>query len=62
VTLGAYELAGGTSVFSDNVLQRRLRDAQVATQHRIISEVNLAPIGQTLFGMGSHDFLEKHRI
>jgi indole-3-acetate monooxygenase len=62
VTRGAHELAGGTSVFSENTLQRRLRDAQVATQHRIISDVNKLPVGQTLFGMGSHEFLERHRI
>jgi indole-3-acetate monooxygenase len=62
VTRGAYELAGGTSIFTDHVLQRRLRDAQVATQHRMISEVNNAPIGQTLFGLGSHELLDQFRI
>jgi indole-3-acetate monooxygenase len=62
VTRGAHELAGGTSVFLTSSLQRRLRDAQVATQHRIISDVNKMPVGQALFGMGSHEFLERHRI
>ena len=29
----AYTLGGGAAVYSDNSLQRRFRDAHVATQH-----------------------------
>lgn len=44
----AYTLAGGTSVYSNNTLQRRFRDAHVATQHLVVSPATFELSGRVL--------------
>ena len=46
-----HHLAGGTSVFSSSPIQRRLRDSQIATQHRMVSPTNYQIIGKILLGL-----------
>ena len=46
-----YTLAGGTSVFESNVLQRCLRDARVATQHLMVSPRLYETLGRTFVGI-----------
>lgn len=47
----AYNLGGGSSVFSGNVLQRCLRDAHTATQHVMVSTRILETAGKFLLGL-----------
>jgi alkylation response protein AidB-like acyl-CoA dehydrogenase len=50
VTRSAYDLAGGTAVYASHPLQRRLRDAQVATQHMMIAPPTYELTGRVLLG------------
>ncbi|KAB7644502.1 hydrolase [Polymorphobacter fuscus] len=51
VTRTAYDLAGGTAVYAGHPLQRRLRDAQVATQHMMIAPPTWELTGRVLLGL-----------
>jgi alkylation response protein AidB-like acyl-CoA dehydrogenase len=46
----AYTLAGGTSVYSSNVLQRCLRDIHVATQHIMVAPKLDETLGKLMMG------------
>lgn len=46
----AYTLAGGTSVYDTNVLQRCLRDAHVTTQHLMVAPKLHETLGKLLLG------------
>ncbi|OYU14164.1 MAG: hydrolase [Alphaproteobacteria bacterium PA4] len=51
VTRTAYDLAGGTAVYTSHPLQRRLRDAHVATQHMMIAPPTWELTGRVLLGL-----------
>jgi alkylation response protein AidB-like acyl-CoA dehydrogenase len=51
VTRAMYDLAGGSSVFLASPLQRRFRDAHVATQHLMISPPTYELAGRVLMGL-----------
>ena len=51
VTRTAYDLAGGTAVYASHPLQRRLRDAHVATQHIMIAPPIYELTGRVLLGL-----------
>lgn len=51
VTRTAYDLAGGTAVYSSHPLQRRMRDAHVATQHMMIAPPTYELTGRVLLGL-----------
>lgn len=51
VTRIAYDMAGGTAVYSSHPLQRRLRDAEVATQHTMIAPPTYELTGRVLLGL-----------
>ncbi|MFO1120669.1 MAG: acyl-CoA dehydrogenase family protein [Rhodospirillales bacterium] len=51
VTRAMYDLAGGSSVFLSSPLQRRFRDAHVATQHLMISPPTYELAGRVLMGL-----------
>lgn len=51
VTRTAYDMAGGTAVYSSHPLQRRLRDAEVATQHMMIAPPTYELTGRVLLGL-----------
>lgn len=44
----AYSLAGGSSVYLNNTLQRRFRDAHVVTQHIVVSPATFELAGRVL--------------
>jgi alkylation response protein AidB-like acyl-CoA dehydrogenase len=46
-----YHAAGGTSVYKTNTLERVFRDAHVATQHAMVAERVLEPLGRMRFGL-----------
>jgi len=47
----AYDLGGGSSVHLSSPLQRRFRDAHVATQHVLVSPATLELAGRVLMGL-----------
>ena len=51
VTRAVYDLGGGSSVHLSSPLQRRFRDAHVATQHVMISPATLELAGRVLMGL-----------
>lgn len=51
VTRSMYDLAGGSSVFLSSPLQRRFRDAHVATQHLMIAPPTYELTGRVLMGL-----------
>ena len=51
VTRSAYDMAGGTAVYARHPLQRRLRDAHVATQHMMIAPPTYELSGRVLLGL-----------
>ena len=51
VTRSMYDLGGGSSVFLSSPLQRRFRDAHVATQHLMVSPPTYELIGRVLMGL-----------
>ena len=50
-TEAAYRLAGGSSIYDSNPLQRRLRDAQVAAQHMLVAPATWELSGRVLLGL-----------
>ena len=51
ITRSMYDLAGGSSVFLNSSLQRRMRDAHVATQHMMVSPQTYELIGRVGFDL-----------
>lgn len=51
VVRSAFALAGGTAVRNDSPLPRLLRDANVVTQHLMVSSVTYEPVGRVLLGL-----------
>ncbi|MCU0891422.1 MAG: acyl-CoA dehydrogenase family protein [Sandarakinorhabdus sp.] len=51
VTAKMHELAGGTSVYASHPLNRRFRDAHVATQHVMVAPPTLELAGRVLLGL-----------
>jgi alkylation response protein AidB-like acyl-CoA dehydrogenase len=51
VTRAMHDLGGGSSVFLDNPLQRRFRDAHVGTQHAMVATATLELVGRVLMGL-----------
>ncbi|MGE3632237.1 MAG: acyl-CoA dehydrogenase family protein [Sandaracinaceae bacterium] len=47
----AYTLAGGAAVWDESPLQRHLRDVHVMTQHLMVGEPTLKPVGRVLLGL-----------
>lgn len=50
-----HDLAGGAAVYLNNPLQRRFRDAHVATQHMMIAPSTLEVAGRALLGLPTED-------
>lgn len=48
VVTAVYQLAGGSSVFLTSPLQRRFRDAHVATQHMMVAPSTYELTGRAL--------------
>ncbi len=46
-----YNNAGGSSVYSDNAIQRCFRDVHVVTQHIMVAQPTLETIGKVMFGI-----------
>lgn len=55
VVRSAYDMAGGTAVYSIHPLQRRLRDAHVATQHMMVGPSTYELTGRVLLGLPTDD-------
>ena len=53
-TDAAYTLAGGSSVYSSNVLQRCLRDVHVTTQHLMVAPKLYETLGKLLLGLDAN--------
>ena len=51
VTRSMYDLGGGSSVFLSSPLQRRFRDAHVATQHLMVAPPTYELVGRVLMGL-----------
>jgi alkylation response protein AidB-like acyl-CoA dehydrogenase len=51
VVRSAYDMAGGTAVYSIHPLQRRLRDAHVATQHMMVGPSTWELTGRVMLGL-----------
>jgi indole-3-acetate monooxygenase len=47
----AYKLGGGSSIFAGSALQRRFRDAHVATQHMLVAPATWELTGRLLLGL-----------
>ena len=47
----AYHLGGGSSIYESSPLQRHFRDVHTMTQHIMVNEVSLKPVGRVLFGL-----------
>lgn len=52
-----HELAGGSSVYASHPLNRRFRDAHVATQHVMVAPPTLELAGRVLLGLPTDDML-----
>jgi hypothetical protein len=50
VVTTAYRAGGGSSVYADSPLQRRLRDVNAVTQHFLVKPATLATAGAILAG------------
>lgn len=55
VVRAMYDLAGGTAVYETSPLQRRFRDAHVATQHIMTGPATLEMTGRVLMGLPGDD-------
>jgi indole-3-acetate monooxygenase len=51
VTQSAYRLAGGSAIYETSPLQRRFRDANVATQHMLVGPATWELTGRLLLGI-----------
>ena len=47
----AYHLGGGASIYESSPLQRHFRDVHTMTQHIMVNEISLKPVGRVLFGL-----------
>jgi alkylation response protein AidB-like acyl-CoA dehydrogenase len=47
----AYHLGGGASIYESSPLQRHFRDVHAMTQHIMVNEISLKPVGRVLFGL-----------
>ena len=50
VATAMYRAGGGSSIYSSSPLQRRFRDANVATQHMMVAPATWELAGRLLFG------------
>jgi alkylation response protein AidB-like acyl-CoA dehydrogenase len=50
-TESAYRLGGGSAIYDDNPLQRRLRDVNAATQHMLVAPATWELTGRVLLGL-----------
>jgi indole-3-acetate monooxygenase len=50
-----HDMSGGVAVFSGNVLERRLRDAQTMTAHMMIASPTYELTGKILLGVSTHE-------
>jgi alkylation response protein AidB-like acyl-CoA dehydrogenase len=57
VVRSAYDMAGGSSVYSSHPLQRRFRDAHVATQHMMVAPPTYELAGRVLLGLPTDETL-----
>lgn len=55
VTRMAYDMAGGSAVYAGSPLQRRFRDAHVATQHMMVAPATFEVTGRVLLGLPTND-------
>lgn len=55
VVRSAYDMAGGTAVYATHPLQRRFRDAHVATQHMMVGGSTYELTGRVLLGLPTDD-------
>lgn len=55
VVTQSFRYAGGSAIYSGHVLQRCLRDVQVAAQHLIISETSYENLAQFMLGFDDAD-------
>ncbi|MFZ4690037.1 MAG: acyl-CoA dehydrogenase family protein, partial [Polymorphobacter sp.] len=55
VVRSAYDMAGGTAVYASHPLQRRFRDAHVATQHMMVGPSTYELTGRVLLGLPTDD-------
>ena len=46
-----YELGGGAAIYAESPLQRHFRDVHVMTQHIMVGEQTLKPVGRILLGL-----------
>ena len=46
-----YHAAGGSSIHESSPLQRVFRDVHVATQHAMVAERTLEPLGRMALGL-----------
>jgi alkylation response protein AidB-like acyl-CoA dehydrogenase len=51
VVRAAWDIAGGTAVYASHPLQRRFRDAHVATQHMMVAPATYELTGRVLLGV-----------
>ena len=57
VCRSAQDLCGGAAVFTENIMQRKLRDAQTMTAHMMISPPTYELAGRVLLGLPTDDTL-----
>jgi alkylation response protein AidB-like acyl-CoA dehydrogenase len=57
VVRSAYDMAGGSSVYSSHPLQRRFRDSHVATQHMMVAPPTYELAGRVLLGLPTDETL-----
>jgi indole-3-acetate monooxygenase len=55
VCRSAQDLCGGAAVFSENIMQRKLRDAQTMTAHMMIAPATYELAGRVLLGLPTDD-------
>jgi indole-3-acetate monooxygenase len=53
----AQDLCGGAAVFTENIMQRKLRDAQTMTAHMMIAPASYELAGRVLLGLPTDDTL-----
>jgi indole-3-acetate monooxygenase len=53
----AQDLCGGAAVFTENIMQRKLRDAQTMTAHMMIAPASFELAGRVLLGLPTDDTL-----
>ena len=51
VVATAYRLGGGSAIYDSSPLQRRFRDAHVATQHMLVGPATWELMGRLLLGL-----------